>query len=155
MKRFEFSLDRVLNFRRTQAEMERRKLESLGIERATLVRQIADLMRQRHESHNREDLAPGALLIPQQLAARETFHGFLSREKSRLQGLLNNLETAIQRQRQQFMEARRKCELLEKLRGKRLEEWTSEMQRELEELAADAFRARSAAEIRRNYREAS
>ncbi|MCX6595623.1 MAG: flagellar FliJ family protein [Acidobacteria bacterium] len=155
MKRFEFSLDRVLNFRRTQAEMERRKLESLGIERATLVRQIADLMRQRHESHNREDLAPGTAIIPQQLAARETFHGFLSREKSKLQGLLNNLEAAITRQRQHFMEARRKCELLEKLRGKRLEEWTAEMQRELEELASDAFRARSAAEIRRSYREAS
>lgn len=155
MKRFEFSLDRVLNFRRTQAEMERRKLESLGIERATLVRQISDLMRQRQESHKREDLAPGASIIPQQLAARETFHGFLSREKSRLQGLLNNLETAIQRQRQQFMEARRKCELLESLRGKRLSEWTAEMQKELEELASDAFRARSAAEIRRSYREAS
>jgi flagellar FliJ protein len=155
MKRFEFSLDRVLNFRRTQAELERRKLESLGIERATLVRQISDLMRQRQESHKREDLALGATIIPQQLAARETFHGFLSREKSRLQGLLNNLETAIQRQRQQFMEARRKCELLENLRGKRLSEWTAEMQKELEELASDAFRARSAAEIRRSYREAS
>ncbi len=155
MKRFEFSLDRVLNFRRTQAELERRKLESLGVERATLVRQISDLMRQRQESHKREDLVPGASIIPQQLAARETFHGFLSREKSRLQGLLNNLETAIQRQRQQFMEARRKCELLENLRGKRLSEWTAEMQKELEELASDAFRARSAAEIRRSYREAS
>lgn len=155
MKRFEFSLDRVLNFRRTQAEMERRKLESLGVERATLVRQIADLTRQRHESHKREELAPNQAIIPQQLAARETFHCFLSREKSKLQGLLNNLETAITRQRQNFMEARRKCELLEKLRGKRLEEWTSEMQKELEELASDAFRARSAAELRRSYREAS
>ena len=56
-------------------------------------------------------------------------------ESRRRCGTWRNAETAM-------LEARRRCRLLERLKERRLAEWTRERDRELEEVASESFLAR-------------
>jgi len=142
MKRFFFPLERVLDFRRTELDSAQRALDLAAARRAELLRELADNGRQRDASYAQT----GSVI---ELRAREDFDRFLAKVRLRLREQVATIEKELERRRAQLVEAKRKCELLEKLRGRRWSEWTAEMERELEELAADAFRARLASESRR------
>jgi hypothetical protein len=49
-----------------------------------------------------------------------------------------------------MLEARRRCRLLERLKERRLAEWTSARDRELEEVASESFLARWASTASRD-----
>ncbi|MDX2181929.1 MAG: flagellar FliJ family protein [Bryobacteraceae bacterium] len=138
MKRFFFPLERVLAFRRTELDSAQRALDLTAARRAELLRELADNGRKRDASY----AANGSVV---ELRAREDFDRFLAKVRLRLREQVTAVEKELDRRRTQLIEAKRKCELLEKLRSRRWSEWTAEMERELEELAADAFRARLAA----------
>lgn len=136
MKRFQFSLDRVLSFRTTQAERERAKLETILSHRAALERAQQDAAEEALELRRH---------IPIDVAerqARADYWLFLQRRQKQLAAEIANVDDHARKQRAAVLEAERNCELLEKLKNQRLGEWQQGMDRELEELADDSFRAR-------------
>ncbi len=136
MKRFQFSLDRVLSFRTTQAERERAKLEAILSHRTTLERAQENIVEEALELRRH---------IPIDVAerhARADYWLFLQRRQKQLTVEIAHIDEQARTQRAAVLEAERNCELLEKLKNQRLGEWQHGVDRELEELADDSFRAR-------------
>lgn len=146
MKRFEFRLQRVMEWRESQLEIE---LATLG--RLTAEGMAIDRRRQQVENECRsaeKSLVAGTAVEAQQLAALDGFRIWTRQECERLVRKRAECEKLIEDQRRQVVEARRRFRLLEQLRERRLAEWSSEFSRELESLAGELYlarRARSAA----------
>jgi hypothetical protein len=137
MKRFQFSLDRVLSFRTTQAERERAKLEAILSHRAALERA------QQQVIEESLDLRRHIPIDAAERQARADYWLFLQRRQKQLTVEMAHVDAQAHTQRAAVLEAERNCELLDKLKGQRLGEWQQAVDRELEELADDSFRARS------------
>lgn len=139
MKRFRFSLETVLRWRRSRLEQEQSRLQSLLAERAAIQERIRRCETERREA---EQLVLGAALIqPQELAALDTFCRWLTQERDRLEQAAADCESRIAAQREVVLEAQRKVRLIEKLKERRLAEWEAEAVRELEALAAETYLA--------------
>jgi hypothetical protein len=146
MKRFSFSLDRVLRFRRLEMERVEARLSEL----ATRARQ------QRRTAEQRRD---EALQSGEQLAARRELYGadfHITRSwRQRLEAERNQALAASEKLLQQhrevlagLIEARRKVKLLETLRRRKLDTHQRETSRQLEAQAAEFYLARRIRERR-------
>lgn len=133
MKRFEFRLDRVLEVRRMQARLEVETLHKLHTTRTTWLERLRAV--------DQENAASFSAPLDQQRDAA-AYRRFLAGQAKRLQGDLVQLQAQITAQQIKVTEAERRCELLERLRERRLAEWNAAFSLELDELAADAHRAR-------------
>jgi len=140
MQRFQFRLDRVLDWRRKQSGIEEnrlaacmalvldtdRKLEALRAERAAIDRELLD----RHAIPAADFLNLGRYRLR---AGKE--EGELGEERrQRVQ--------SVAEQRVRVQHAQQRVRLLEKMRDRRLAEYNSGAARELEEAAAEAFLVR-------------
>ncbi|MBZ5591186.1 MAG: hypothetical protein LAP39_03050 [Acidobacteriia bacterium] len=140
MRNFRFSLERILSWRRLELQAEEARLAVLFAERSRLDAARTEIRAARESAASR-------------LWAAGTVDGS---ELESLQGYRQRLEkkmVAMDRRRAQSAEqialeqvrvvdAHRRVRLLEKLRGRRLEEWRTAGQRELENFASEAFLAR-------------
>lgn len=140
MKRFRFPLDRVLDVRRMQARLEEEALHKLHAARTMLLERLGAV--------NQASAASYSVPLEQQRDA-PSYRRYLAGQARRLQGDLSQLQAQIASQQAKLAEARRRSELLERLRERRLAEWNAAFARELDELAADAHRARLHAARRR------
>ena len=139
MKAFQFPLERALDWRRTQLEVaEARVQQQLGALTAIdNARVDLGAMGQRAELEVRQfsgleggDLsALGEYRLNLKVRARQ-----LAAQRVECQKELAARQTAM-------LEARRRCRLLERLKARRLSEWQSAADRELDELAADSYLA--------------
>ena len=140
MKAFHFPLQKALDLGITQ----------LGLEEARYKKQlfeVAELDRKRAEveaSGLRAEVQVRAwpTLASCDLTALGNFR--LRARKLEAQILTHRGEKAKEAdaQYQRMLEARRRCRLLERLKERRLAEWTSARDRELEEIAAESYLAR-------------
>ncbi len=140
MTRFQFRIESVLNWRRTQLDAEEARLKQLVAERAQADREIAslDTERARAEMQMRE-----ARAIPAgELWALAGYREGARRRAAALQGKRRECDLRVDAQRQKVAEARRRFRLLERLRERRWAEWEYLEQREQESLAGDAYLAR-------------
>ncbi len=140
MTGFRFPLEKALEWRRGQLELERSKLR---IE----IDALADLDRQRAELEAAAvraelTLRGGAAVTGADLAALGEFRAAVRRNKSELAPRraaqvhkLAALDAALR-------EARRRCRLLERLKERRLAEWRAGEEREMDALASESFLAR-------------
>jgi len=140
MKRFRFSLERALAVRRTQAEAERARLEPLLQAYSALDDELEARCAERDQCWL--TAAPGTAPDLAALAGAERYRHYLAEVTARLEERRRQLAAQIDAQRAALIEARRRQELLEKLRARRRREWEAASIRELEELAGDAYRAR-------------
>jgi flagellar export protein FliJ len=140
MKKFAFSLERVREIRMRQAEEEEIRLERLLAERAAAHAAIARLDEERESA--RAALSADSAIESQDLAARDEYRSLLLAKRKELLDRQSGCQNRIAAQTQVVLEARRKVRLLDKLRRRRLGEWTAELERELEALAAESFLAR-------------
>ncbi len=140
MKRFVFPLERALEIRRMQADAEEAKLEVLVGAKAEQERARAARVAERDGCWE----APrwGETGDARALGAAERYRRHLTSVIQTIDLEIARLETAIESQRAQTVEAKRRQKLLEKLRSQRWREWEEASVRELDELAADAHRAR-------------
>jgi hypothetical protein len=140
MTAFRFRLERVLEWRRTQLELEESKLQrqqralmELDSERARIE---AAGIRAEIEVRAWRPLAGSDLTtlaaFRQHVIGKEKQIG-VRREEAR-----RRLET----QQAVLVEARRRCELLERMKQRRRTEWEAAADRELEDLAAESYLAR-------------
>jgi hypothetical protein len=139
MTKFQFPLQKALDWRRTQLELAQARLEQQLAELAGIDRERAELdaMGQRTEAEVRQFtlIEGGDLSALGSFRLRVKAHGqALAAKRAECQKELAARQTAM-------LEVRRRCRLLDRLKERRLTEWESEAGKELDQLAADSYLA--------------
>jgi len=139
MKTFRFPLQKAMEWRQTQLELEETRYKQAAAELARLDGLRAELEASggRAEVEVRQwDRVGGG-----DLAALGGFRTRVKKETARIgEQRAAAAKTAAERQAL-MMQARQRCKLLERLRERRMNEWVGERDKELDELAGEAFLA--------------
>lgn len=140
MKKFNFSLQKLQNWRQIVFENEEARLAALLSERNLVLRQREDLDRE-------EEIAALALyastsVYSEDLAALSRFREFVRSEGARLEAARKRLEASIDAQRRQVLESRKELDVLRNVRDRRLNEWRREADKEQEQMVAELVIAR-------------
>jgi len=130
MKAFRFRLDRVLDWRRTEMEMEETRLKQLRTAAAELDREKA-LVESTRDEAGRAVLARGNV-DGSELQLLSSYNTAVKLVCARLDEKRRAAEKAAQAQQQKLLEARRRLRLLENLKDRRLAEWKYETERQME-----------------------
>lgn len=136
MTRFQFRLQRVLDFRRTQFQLAEAACQRAGLVLQNIQSQQTALQSCKVET--RKVIANMPEATGRDLAPLPAWYRWTNKERTRLTGLETVAAKNLQDRRQAVIEAQRKVRLLEKLHDKRHVEWQSEFDREIEEFAADS-----------------
>jgi flagellar biosynthesis chaperone FliJ len=143
MQAFRFRLEKVLEWYTRQYELEERRLTACLAALTDARAAIAALLAERL-AIERDMLARKAIPAPDFVALGLYRLGARKRELE-LNGIRERCEADVEAQRLKLRAAERRVRLVEKLRGRRLAEYTYAETRELEELASDAFFSKWAA----------
>ena len=145
MKRFDFPLEKVREWRRGQAELEEMKLQRLFGElreieegRRRVEDELAEASRQ-----IRGQAVPNAV----DLVNLDSFRLFTASRVLQIAAVQQQCQVQVDQQRQQLVEARRRYELLDRLKQKALADWRAQRDKEEEELAAELFLAKRRREL--------
>jgi flagellar export protein FliJ len=143
MKRFEFRLQKVLEWREKQLELEdaRFKQQIAGIAGLDQARAGIESAGQQAEIQLRS--APA--VSGQDLAALAGFRQHVKTRAIEIAAQRAEAQKRLEAQQRVMLEARRRCRLLERLKERRLSEWQAACDRELDEVASESFLARWAA----------
>ena len=144
MKRFVFTLERVREWRQKQFAIEEAKLERLFSELGAI--QAARVNVDEEQRRNDESVITAAGVTSLELRALDEFRRFARSERERLMRLEIDCGKRIAEQQALILEARRRCELLDRLKERKLRGWTAEFDREIEAQAAEAYLAKWNAE---------
>lgn len=140
MQNFHFPLDRILSWRRKELEAEQAQMAPLVAEQNRLEAERREIAAASHRA-GAELLASGEIRGTD-LAALGSYRAHLERETRRNERERADAGERMDRQRARVMERHRRVRLLDKLRERRVEEWRSEWNREMESFAGEAFLAR-------------
>jgi hypothetical protein len=140
MKKFEFSLGRVLDWRGTLARIEESKLERLYAELRAIESSEAALVAERTRSERA--LAEAASHTGAELAAHDTFRRFAVNEHTRLEQRRAECKKRISEQIPVVAQKRRDVRLLEHLKEKRHLDWQRDLAREIETQAGEIYLAK-------------
>jgi flagellar export protein FliJ len=137
MRAYEFRLQRALEWRRTQLDLEENRFRqaAAALEAIALEAVKIDLVKSRAEVAVRQSQAVEAGDLWALAAYRQ-------RLIAELQALAERRRVAVQRmeeQRHKMIEAQRRVRLLEKLDQRRRDEWSREQDKEMEALASESF----------------
>jgi flagellar export protein FliJ len=137
MKKFAFPLDRVMDFRRTEARLEEAKLENLyaGL-RAIDAREVV-LIRQRVESE--KALKSARSVTGSDLESFSRYGAAMKEEQKRMDKTRAECRKRIDALLAVLTAKRREVKLLEKLKEQKFETWEKEMFKELDEQAEEAY----------------
>ena len=147
MKDFRFRLQRVLDWQLEQCELIENRVKSFCVELAHIQARIAgaqaDLVAAEEQvlSAHRLDGASLNGLAAYRIRLRKRTDSLNTERKG--------CELRLAEQRARWIEARKRYRMMERLRHRRLTEYASELDRELELLAAEAYGARWNADRRR------
>jgi hypothetical protein len=140
MQRFRFALQNVLQFRQTQLDLERARVEQLySALRSLEAEQAAIDIEKEGEARAIKHLG---VVEPLELLALDAFARAAENRRDALEARKRGVEETITHQKQRVVDAQRNKELLEMLQRKRKQEWTVAADREVEEIASEAFLAR-------------
>jgi flagellar FliJ protein len=143
MKQFSFNLESVLNHRKLLEELEEQKLNKIN----QSILEMEDLRRRmREESAECRNLlhkpTPGEIDV-EQMRHLVVYLNKLDQEIHQSTLLLNRLEEDRRKQSENLIEARKKREILEKLKDKSFSQYQSELkgmeQKLLDELVTERF----------------
>ena len=140
MKKFQFPLDRVLDWRRTQARMEQIKLQRMLAELRQLELQAASVLGER-EAAQRAVVQSSSSLGSE----LQTFSSYRTASAKRSAALERDRSASLERisaQREVLSRKERDVRLLEKLREDRLRQWVQEQDREIDQQAAESHLGR-------------
>ena len=140
MKTFRFPLEKALDWRRIELELEEVRYKQQVGELAGLDRQRAEVeasgIRAEIEVREWRPIAAG------DLTALGSFRQYVKSRESEIARLRFEAAQKLAEQQKVMLEARRRCRLLERLKEHRLTEWTAGRDREVEEIAAESYLAR-------------
>jgi len=140
VKRFEFPLERVRQWRDEQASIEESKLEQLFTALRAVDARRSSL--DREQAVNQQAVLTASSVPAVELAALDKFLEHGKRQRQILAGQRAECERLLEAQRQRVMEARRNFQLLDKLKQRRRTAWQADFDRELEAQAAESYLAR-------------
>jgi len=141
MKRFDFPLERVRRWRREQAELEELKLQQLRAQLAGLAAARRQIETDASESH--QQVWSQARIDSWMLESLDSYRKHSASQIRNLENQRRQVEANVQQQLGRVMEARRKFELLDRLRDDALHEWQGAANKEQEDLAAELFLAKT------------
>ena len=140
MKRFEFGPERVRQWREEQVIAEEARLEQLFSEKSLTEQRLVVLEQEARESAAVVNRAVAA--DPVELRAIDAFRRFAIGQRQVIAGLIADCDRRIADQRQKLMEARRRAELLNRLKDRRWKTWNADLSREIENQAGELFLAK-------------
>jgi flagellar export protein FliJ len=140
MRNFQFSLDRILSWRRKEFEAEESRLAALLAERKKLEDARLEMLASWERAG--KELLGSAFVDGGDLAALGGYRVRLEREIEANERQRRDAGGRIASQRARVVEAHRRVRLLEKLRHRQLEQWRVAWNREMENFAGEAFLAR-------------
>ena len=139
MPPFRFRLSKVLEWYSQQCRLEEERLHQRS---ASLSRARTDFNQAQQTRLTAESDLMGAKILPApELIALSRYRHRALQSERRLAEHVAQREREWREQLAAVQESRRRVRLLEKIRQRKLQEHSAELDRELEELAADAFRA--------------
>ena len=140
MRAFRFRLEKVLDWYGEKCRMEQNRLaaclSALSEVQAAMARLQAERLGIERDLVSRTSMSAGDLV------AFGFYRLRVRKQESELQSERDRRDAAVREQRAKLLAARRRLKLLEKLRERRLAEYTYEADRELEALASDAYLAK-------------
>ncbi len=136
MRSFRFSLEKVLAWRRTQLALQEADLELLRANLFGILASIAELDRRREAAS--EQMRSMRTACGADLAEIPRFRVWAEREEKLLRSRIEECEGQIQKRSAAIAEARRQVELVERMKGRRLETWNAEFNLELDQLAGES-----------------
>ncbi len=139
MKSFEFQLQKALEWRQAQLELEEVKFKQHLAEVASLDSARAAL--QAAGSRAEVQVRGWQPVAGRDVTALGGYRLRVRAQEQEIAGRRAQRQTALEKQQAAMLEARRRCRLLEKLKERRKNEWQTAGNRELEELAAESFLA--------------
>lgn len=144
MKRFEFSLERVRQFRKLQMESEQARLEQARSRLEAVDAMIAELNRQRSlaQDSSRRARGQGGAVSMTDVAGHAQFALYLQRMEYALNARRQQALLEMERQRHILLEARKKYEMLDRFRESSLAAWQADFNREQENVAGELFLAK-------------
>lgn len=139
MKAFHFSLERALDWRRTELEQAESRFKRQAAE-------LAEIDRLRAESEAADlraeiEVRGWSPVAGEDLAALGAYRTGMRRHREQLQTRRVECERRVAERQKEMMEARRRVRLLERLKERRLGEWRAAFDRELEQQAAESYLA--------------
>jgi flagellar export protein FliJ len=133
MKAFKFRLDRVLDWRHSELEMEENRLRRLYAAVAAIDRERAGLESARDQAGRA--LLARASVDGADLQFLSSYRAAVKSQCARLEQQRRERQQETAAQQQRLLTARRRLRLLENLKDRRLAEWKYETERQI---AADA-----------------
>jgi flagellar export protein FliJ len=139
MTSFRFRLEKVLEWRRQQMELEeaRFKQQTAALAEMDGARAALEAAGIRAEL----EVRTWSPLAGNDLAALAGFRLHTRRQEQEIARLRAEAQKKLEALQPTMLEARRRCRLLERLRERRLAEWQAACDRELEELAGESYLA--------------
>jgi hypothetical protein len=139
MSGFRFSLEKALDLRRLQLELEESKFQ----QQAAALLELDRLREQMRASRTNaeEQVRAGGWSQGLDLAALGSFRLHVQAKEKDLALRRVEGEKKLEERRNAMLEARRRCRLLERLKERRKAEWDTAFNRELEAVAAESFLA--------------
>jgi flagellar export protein FliJ len=142
MTSFRFRLEKVLDWRRQQME-----LEEAGFKKQTAALAEMDGARAALEAAGtraEHEVRTWSPLDGNDMAALAGFQLHTRRQQQEIARLRAEAQKKLEARQATMLEARRRCRLFERLRDRRLAEWKTAYDRELEVLAGESYLARLA-----------
>lgn len=140
MKRFQFPLDRVRRWRQEQAALEKLKLERGYAQLAALDEERARAENERAASER--NVLGQAFVEAGELQALDAYRLHVRSRVEKLETRRGEVLAEIERQRERLVEARRRAELLERLKTRMIDAWQAAADREEETLASELYLAK-------------
>jgi flagellar export protein FliJ len=140
MKKFQFPLDRVLDWRRTQARMEQIKLQRMLAELRQLELQAASVLGEREAAQRA--VVQSSSSLGSELQAFSSYRTASAKRSAALERDRSASLERISAQREVLSRKERDVRLLEKLREDRLRQWVQEQDREIDQQAAESHLGR-------------
>lgn len=143
MQTFRFRLEKVLEWYTRQYELEERRLTACLAALVDAKAAIASLLTERLSIER--DLLSRTSIPAQDFVALSLYRLGARKREMELNGVRDRCAAEVEAQRLKLQAADRRVRLLQKLRQRRVAEYTYAETRELEELASDAFFSKWAA----------
>ena len=140
MEQFRFRLQRVLEWRASQLEMEESRVKHQVAALAALDRSREELAAEGARAG--AEVYSALRLHGSDLAWLAAFRQFVKMKDAEIAVRRGECLRQLEERRAAMIEARRRVRLLERLKERRFEEWKSDRDRELEEVASDSYLAK-------------
>jgi hypothetical protein len=137
VKKFQFSLDRVRDWREKQAAMEEAKLQALQTELGRIAERRASLDLECDENERVVIRADHTDALS--LRALDDFRRSIRGLRTKLDGERQQCEQRVQSQRERVIDAQRNARLLQNLKARELTIWHADFDKEVEEQTAESY----------------